>query len=204
MPMPTPSSMVHIILPIVGIGIIVFCVLSFFLPYGANFRGKVQKIKGFGVDLEVSVVALFIIVGVGMSFAGIYLEIKNFEERLALADQTRTAARTQRDLAMEALRNAKQFHINAFVTLAETTAASMPKLEDVEGSYHPWGEDPIKAVVTKGLESNQFRIILEDVTRETVIRGIVIEDRATGRKWKSKKNESFSPLEPSYALTLAE
>lgn len=57
-------------LPLLGMGIVVFCVLSFFFPYGEKLKGKIQKIKGFGVDLEVSVLTLFIIIGVILSFSG--------------------------------------------------------------------------------------------------------------------------------------
>jgi len=42
------------ILPLLGIGIIIFCILSFFFPYGGKFKDKTQRFKGLGVDMEVS------------------------------------------------------------------------------------------------------------------------------------------------------
>ena len=67
------------VMPGIGCIIILVCLLSFFSSFGDKFKDKTQKIKGFGIDLEVSVLSLFILVGVALSFAGIYLNVMNYE-----------------------------------------------------------------------------------------------------------------------------
>ena len=71
-----------IILPILGILILIFCVLSFVFPYGAKFKDKKQTINAFGVKLEVSVLTLFILIGVCLSSFGLYTQIKDYEGAL--------------------------------------------------------------------------------------------------------------------------
>ena len=52
-----------LLLFIIGMVIVAFWVLSFFLPYGKKIKGKTQKIKAFGIDLEVSILTLLLLVG---------------------------------------------------------------------------------------------------------------------------------------------
>ena len=44
----------NLLLPVLGVLIILFCIFSYFLPYGAKFKGQIQKIKAFGMNLELS------------------------------------------------------------------------------------------------------------------------------------------------------
>src|SRR5260370_33460709 len=99
----TSSVISGIILPTFGVGIVLFCLLSFVFPYGERFKDKVQKIKALGVDLEVSVLALFILVGVVMAFVGVYLRVSDYEGRLQLAANDASAMR-------KALEQAQHLH----------------------------------------------------------------------------------------------
>ena len=51
-------------LPVAGILIIGFCIASFFFPFGQRFTEAKQVIKGFGVDLEISILTAFLLTGV--------------------------------------------------------------------------------------------------------------------------------------------
>jgi hypothetical protein len=179
-----------VILPLLGVGIVIVCLLSFLFPYGEQFRSKVQKIKGFGVDLEVSVLTLFIIVGVALSLTGVYLQVKGYETELQ-------SAKKDRDAAEQALRLARKMQISAFVTLKGLSAAEMPKLEDVECRYFLVGRnEPLKAVVAKGMQPNQFSVVF-DITPDTFIVRLVIEQLSTKRRWSVA---NFSPIQPWYEL----
>lgn len=178
-------------LPLLGIGIVVFCILSFFFPYGEKFKGKIQKIKGFGVDLEVSVLTLFIIIGVILSFSGVYLQIKDYEEQLY-------QVKKERDTVKERLEEATRMEIKILVTLDGVSENNMPKLEDLQCNYLLYGEEePVRVDVNKGYTSNQFKITLKELPCKAHIARLVVEDLSTGGKWAKK---TFLPFEPNYHL----
>ena len=185
------SVISSIVLPLLGIVIIVVCLLSFIFPYGQRFKDKTQKIKALGVDMEVSVLTLFVIAGVAMASSGVYLRLKDYERQLRSAEANANAMK-------EALTQAQRLQMKPFITLEGVSANEMPKLADVRAAYFVFCVDrPVEVAVAPGLSSNQFRISLDDMTSKTVIRSLVLEDRATGRTWTF---DNFAPLEPLYTL----
>ena len=185
------SFISRLFLPFLGIGILIFCILSFFFPYGEKFKDKIQKIKGFGVDMEVSVLTLFIILGVILSLTGIYIQIKDYEEQLY-------RAKKEKDAVKEALEQSKKMEMKILVTLEDISENNIPKLEDIQCKYFLYGdEDPVMVDVTKGYRSNQFKITLTDITSKAHIAQLVLEEISTRRKWVK---ENFMPFEPMYEL----
>lgn len=178
-------------IPFLGMGIIIFCILSFFLPYGEKFKGKIQKIKGFGVDMEISIFTLFIMIGVILSLTGVYIQIKDYKQQLYIAKKEEGAAKI-------ALAQAKKMEMRIVVSLEGVSENNMPKLEDVRCKYFIPGSDKhIEADVIRGAHSATFKIILKDVTSMTHVIRLVLEDNATNRKWEMV---NFMPLEPVFSL----
>ena len=188
------SFMSSFLFPLLGVAIIVFCLLSFVFPYGERFKDKIQKIKGFGVDLEVSVITLFILIGVILSFTSIYLQLKDYQNQLA-------SAKTEVLAAQKALVQSQKMEITALVTLEGVAARNdIPKLEEVRAEYYLSGSDePMEAQLSKGYHENQFRVTFKDITRATHIRSLVVQDRSRDnpRRWTI---ENFMPFEPFYNL----
>lgn len=179
------------ILPLIGIVILFFCILSFIFPYGKKFKGKIQKINAFGVNIEVSVLTLFIIIGVCLSLLGLYIQIKDYEGQLY-------NARIAKEKAERQLADAGKSEITLLVTLEDVEVGSMPKLEDISCRYHMSGvEKPQKADVLKGYLPLQFKIVLRDIKTTAHIMRLVLEDHSTNRKWVK---QSFAPFEPNYQL----
>lgn len=186
------SQMEILIIPLLGVGIIIFCILSFFLPYGEKFKGKIQKIKGFGVDLEISIFALLIIIGIILSLTGVYLEIKDYEQQL-------NAVKKEKEAAKIALSQANQMEMRMVVSLEGVSENDIPELVDLNCKYFlPGSDQHIEAAVIKGVGHGTFKIILRDVTSMTHVLRLVLEDNATNRKWEKM---NFMPLEPVFSLT---
>lgn len=178
---------------ILGFGIIIFCILSFLFPYGEKFTGKIQKIKGFGVDLEISILTLFIIIGVILSSTGVYFQIKDYEKQLI-------NAKNNEEVAKKRLAEAEKMEMRMVVSLEEVSENDMPKLEDVKCKYFlPGSDKPIEADVIKGVSSGSFKIIFKDVNSMTHVIKLVLEDNATNRKWVKMY---FMPLEPVFLLEM--
>ena len=141
--------------------------------------------------MEVSVLTLFIIVGVCMSSFGIYMQINSYEEQLYQAKKAK-------EKAEEALVSAEKRRITFLITLEDVEEDSMPKLEDIQCKYHGHGvAEGKKADVIKGYTSNQFKIVLKDIKTTAYIMSLVVEDLSTNRKWVKK---GFAPFEPDYQL----
>lgn len=185
------SSLIsNVVLPVVGLGIVLFCILAFKFQWGAALRDKTQRIHGLGLELEVSVLTLFTLVGVVMAFSGIYLQLKGYEGQIKRYEGELRATR-------EALSSAQKTRLTPLVTLEGVSATAMPKLEDVKSEYYEVGnERPVDVTVAPGVRSNQFRLILE-VSPGTSIRSLVLRDRRTGESWAF---ELFAPFEPEYTL----
>ena len=186
------QQMVILIFPILGVGIIIFCILKFILPYGEKFTGKIQKIKGFGVELEISIFTLLILIGIILSLTGVFLEIKDYEQQLDAIKQEKEAAKF-------ALSQANQMEMRMVVSLEGVSENDIPKLEDIKCTYFlPGSDQHIKADVIKGVGHGTFKIILKDVTSMTHVLRLVLEDKDTNRKWEKM---NFMPFEPMFLLT---
>jgi len=195
----SPSPMISgYVLPFLGIGIVLFCILSFVFPYGEKFKDKTQKIKGFGVDLEVSVLTLFVIIGVVLSLTGLYLQIEGYDNQLKDYERQVAAAKAEAVAAQQALERGRRMQMSALITLEGVNAAEMPKLEEMRCEYFLYGsEKPVEVQVGRGLAGNQLRVAFKDITADTVIRSLVLQDRSSQRKWAY---ENFAPFEPFYVL----
>ena len=185
------SIVISYILPALGIVILLFCLGSFLFPYGERFKGKIQRVKAFGFDLEVSVITFFVIVGVIFSLTGAYFQVKNYEAELS-------NAKDKLDYANKKLKEEKRLDVTAFVTLENIDVDSLPKLENVECKYYFMNDkDEHVADVMLTRSGDRYKINLEDVPSMKMIEWLEFKDRSTGREWIK---ETFLPAVPTYVL----
>ena len=188
--------MSNYVLPILGVALVVFCVFSFVLPYGEKFqlREKTQKFKGFGVDFEVSVIALFFGVGVLLSLTGLYLHVRDYQRELE-------SVRAEKAAAEKALAQAQKIQVSALVTLDGADLPGGPeglRLDDLECRVLTNAYDqPRQADLSRGYGTGQYKILLRDLSPEIFVRRLEVVHTPTRKKWVQ---ENFSPLEPSYHL----
>ena len=80
-----------IVLPIIGIVIVLFCLGSFIFPYGEKFKSTNQVFKGYGLDLEISLLTVFVLLGVALSLTkvGIFLYTSARDVSTLAADNNR-------------------------------------------------------------------------------------------------------------------
>lgn len=186
-----------------GIMVVLFCLSSYIFPFGERFKDKTQKIKGFGVDLEVSVITLFILIGFVLTFSGIFLQLKDYDRQLQELERTRTERDAKIDFMQRQLTQLQKMEVHALVTLEGVDRRHLPKLQDLDCSYtFPGGElaKPESAPVSLGV-GESFQITLKDISRGTLIRHLVVEDRATSRRWAI---DNFEPLMPTLSLKVEE
>lgn len=61
----------NLVLPVLGIVIVLFCLGSFVFPYGSKFGTATQVIRGYGLDLQISLLTALMLIGVGLSLTGV-------------------------------------------------------------------------------------------------------------------------------------
>jgi hypothetical protein len=185
------SLLMSYILPIFGLLILLFCILSYIFPYGEKFKEKIQKIKAFGLNIEVSVLTLFIIIGLVFSCLGIYFYVNRYTAQISKYE-------TQINKLNTKLVEAEEKDIVLIVSLDGVSEENEPSLTDLQCHYRcPVLDQEVRADVSKGYLPAQYKIHLRDIKRTTYIVRLTIEDASNGKKWVK---ENFAPFEPYYEL----
>ena len=206
------SIIIDVFFPVIGIGIIVFCILSFIFPFGRRFKDKIQKIKAFGVDIEVSVLTLFIIVGFALSFLGVYLNIRTSEADLVKRDK-QISDEIERNKILqeringlqEIMERSEKMDICVLLSLENDNVHKIPELAHVECECYfiLEGKTVSKKVEVKpGIKNDQFQITLRDITRDMMVLKLVFTDRNSNTKWLF--TQPFSPSIPELQLKIGE
>src|ERR1051325_8809456 len=95
-----PEVILKVVLPIIGLLIILFCLGAYFFRYGTRLKESVQEIKMFGADLRISILTVFILVGLILTFAGTYFTIVDTNSKLAkmLEEEKTKASQSQKTI----------------------------------------------------------------------------------------------------------
>lgn len=187
---------------VVGVILVVSCIVLLFLPYGQKYKTP-EKFSGFGVQLEVSLLTALAVIGALMTIVPVafplYGEYQQFRKQLDDAQRQSTEHLNRISQLERALEESQKFDVWALVTLEGVTEQNRPSPSDVAGRYLAAGERDYRAtVVTNGITGNQYRVLLTDVDRKTVLQRLVIEQPGK-RRWVY---ENLLPMEPSLTLKL--
>src|SRR6266849_1649073 len=89
-----------------GIGLLVLCILVLVSPLRERFSSATQKIQGFGLNLEVSVLTLLVLISVGLMTSGIWIQLQDVSSKLKQLEIDKTTAEDKAKRAEENLANA--------------------------------------------------------------------------------------------------
>jgi len=194
----TVDVFANYVLPLFGMMIVIFCVSSFFFSFGQRFKETKQTIRGFGVDLEISVLTLVLLMGFMMIFTGLFLYIRSTD----LSTLNQRIDELQADLKAEQtlLERAQKFTVTANLLLPSNAAINLANLEKIECWYYldPTQENPIKVNVEPGVGPNSVRVKLVDMKPDDVIRRLELKEHGSNRLIGFRENEY--PLGPTYEL----
>jgi hypothetical protein len=184
-----------ILLPLIGIVVVLFSLVAFVAPFGTNLKDKTQRIKGFGLDLEVSVLTLFVLIGLTLSLSGIYLITRDYEAKLnELSEYRVKLARAEEDFS-RALAQARQFDVTALLKLEDD--GNHPDPADLRCGLRLFIGPTRPLTVEAGIKAGQYSVTIHSITQETVIRALECQHTKTKRQWIL---EQFNPLSPEYSL----
>ncbi|HEX8141179.1 MAG TPA: hypothetical protein VF553_01185 [Pyrinomonadaceae bacterium] len=180
-------------LTICGILVLLLCLFLIFTQRGAKFKER-QILRGFGLELEISVLTLLVLVGFTLSLASIYLQMTNYQSLLAKAQEN------SKSLEL-ALRQASKIDAYVLVTLEGVNSREMPRLDDIYCQYYSkqkggWS----KATVESGLQGNEFLLTLNDINPQMSVERIELRYKDPTQKVIWVKKEAFYPLTQSFQL----
>lgn len=204
-----PDVMLKVVLPVVGLCIILFCLGAFFFQYGTKLKDNVQEFTLFGANLKISILTVFILVGLLLTFAGTYFTVVDTNATLArMLDEGKAKIdgyekqqqQLQGQLTALKLMQAQNKTLNYFLDLDGVTEIPNPK--HLKVVYKLWGDEDKENVlsctpITRSTVQH-LSVTIADLAPGSFVTSLVVEDVATKRKWKAGQ---FFPFSPSLKLT---
>jgi hypothetical protein len=169
----TPQT-ISLLLSLLGIVILLVCLILIGTKRVPELKSN-QTIKAMGIDLNISLITLLVLVGLTLALTSTYLQIRNYDEKLTVAER--------KEASLEAaLSRAGKMNVNSVVNLdGINSAEEMPKLEDIYCRYYVKSPDREgwveRAKVTPGIYTLDLVVTFEDITPMSSIERIEIKDR---------------------------
>jgi len=183
----------------VGIALLLLCIAILLTPLGRRFSERTQKIQGFGLNLEVSILTLLVLIGVALMTSGIWLQLQDVKRQLKQLEDDKRRAEDNFKTAQEQLENAKKLGLVAFAKLDGVNDVSKLKLESFSCVFTNAAGDEQKAGLELSRGLNKIKVIFLDLQRDTVVRSVTITNEQTGEKWISREEHRW--LQPEIILS---
>ncbi len=182
-----------------GVVLLVLCLLVLVSPLKDRFSSATQKIQGFGLNLEVSVLTLLVLISVGLMTSGIWMQLQNIDQKLKKLEIEKTTAEEKAKRAEEDLARTNKLGIVLFVKLEgvdDITKLSFPSLQC---KYVTSSGEERKADISPAAVINRIKVNITDLQKDTIIDRLVVESTNPDMKWVSQTQ--FRPFQPVMELT---
>lgn len=178
-------------IPGFGMSVLAFCVLSYLFPYGERFKDKVQRIDLHVVKLEVSVLTLFVLVGLAMTLSVFYerTDTKTLRDKVQAEEST-----------IERLRD-NNITVDA-VLEGVTSDSEMPRVGDVN-CYFWAANSKHNCIVSESPNGLALALHFEQIDPVITMESVVIEekyDASNPKPHRSWSTVSYRPFRPRVML----
>lgn len=182
-----------------GIILLLLCIVILISPLRDRFSSATQRIQGFGLNLEVSVMTLLVLISVGLITSGIWLQLRDITTELKSLEAKKAEAEIRAQQFQRQLEESRKMELPLFLTLEGVEDVSRLNFTSLECTYVTSSSDePIRADIAPGRRtSDTVKVVLKDLTREVIIDKLEIYDRDTDTRWQKV---NFRPLQPTYEL----
>jgi len=205
-----PDQFMKILLPAAGILIILFCLGAYFFKYGDRLKENIQEFHMFGADLKISIITVFVMVGLIFIFAGTYVNIvdANADLKTELTDQRKqnkelTGQISELSGQIKALKLSQNKTLDYFLDL-DGQDNTLPDIKNLRICYKTWGaedrEVPLTCKPYTFNEKQRLQVTMSDLTPGTFITAFIVKDVGTNQQWKAS---NFFPLSPALKLNKA-
>lgn len=160
-----------------GIVLLLACVILLVSPLRDKISGATQKIQGFGLNLEVSVLTLLFLVSAALISSGIWVKLGSIKDELAQAVQGRVKADAKVLSLQEEMDRSKSSSVEAWVSLDGVGDITKLKIEALKCEYQTSAADAVeKCNITKGDYLHGVKVIFTDINKGTKIKLLVITE----------------------------
>ena len=183
-----------------GIFVLFLCIILIIFRKTDQIKAP-EKIKAFGVELEISVLTILVLIGFLLSISSIYLHVSDYQQQIGLSKNQIEILKNENELRKKELEAARRIDMTVFFRLpVDASSNNQPKLGDLVARYYlrDQPEKPIQTDISRGnYEGNSYRVVLKNLTPDTHIETMEIENLRTKEIWVKK---NFFPLNPVYDL----
>ncbi|MBS1565186.1 MAG: hypothetical protein JST39_12405 [Bacteroidetes bacterium] len=184
---------------------------GYLFKHGDPRKENIQDLHTFGAELKISIITVFILVGLIFIFAGTYMNIVNANAELKT--QLGEQQKRNRDLdthiseldgQIKALKVSQNKTLDYFLDLDGQDDA-IPNVSNLRICYRTWGDEDREIPLTcKPLtfnEKKRLQVTLSNLTPETFVTAFVVKDVGTNHQWRIS---NFYPLSPALRLNRIE
>jgi len=209
-PLATQLDLVYLILACVGIVIILVCIGTYFFSYGERLKDKIQEIKAFGTDMKISVVTVFIFVGVALIIPMVWT---GFNNTIKALDNSRQSLLTEKEAIIKerdlfklkfdeamAKRTRDQIYL---LDLEGISEREFPKKEDIQVVYIDENSTTAPQIIDHEITAGQHKkvkVTFKNINDETEYATIEVIYKSSNQRWLF---EEFRPGRPSLTLKKA-
>lgn len=187
---------VSLILSFLGIIILLACLVLIATKRVPELKSP-QIIKGLGLDLNISLITLLVLVGLLLALTSTYLQVRNYDQQISDAQRKVT-------ILESALARAGKVNVNAIINFEGMTESEMPDLTNIYCKYYvkgPDGEHWVdRAKITPGVYPLDLVLTVEDITPLSSIERIQIWDRNPEKPRSWELNNVGQILSPRFVL----
>jgi len=191
---------ISLLLSVAGLVFLFICLLLIAFNRVPTLKSP-QIIKALGIELDVSVITVLVLVGFTLSVSSVYLQVKNYEGQIAETQAQLRALNSQ-------LLHAGRIGFTPFVVLQGVSKQEeMPRPSEVQCTYvlvDAGNTVRGNATVSTGVSPTSLQIALQDIPLSAEIRHIEITEKRPSkpRTWVIE-NVGY-PLSPSMSLSMQE
>lgn len=199
----------QIIFPVFGMIIILFAIGTFFFPYGAKIKDKIQKIGLLGISLEISIVTAIILTGLLFCGIGFYLNEHSYKQKL---DQVQ-AESTEKQAKLSKIEDQKEELNNLLTAFKNQSITYYFVLDDINENtapppaeklscifYKNWREKSDSMVYKVKTGSNGYKVTFNNLSIEEFFDAspvVYLVNKESRQRWVAS---SFNPLSPTLYL----
>lgn len=186
-------------LSIFGVVILFVCVTLILTQRAITPLRTPEKIKAFGVELEISVLTLLVLVGFLLSISSIYLHVNGYQKQVIEFQKNLLERDAQMAEQRKQLEASKKIDMAIYVRLLVNSGSdNQPKLSDLTANYYLRDQsEPIEVDIGRGVDGNTYKVLFKNITSATYVESLELRDAITGHVWVK---QNFFPLNPTYDL----
>ncbi len=175
-------------LVIAGLLIIFFCLVSVFVPNIKALVSSPQEFSGLGVNMRVSILTVFVLMGFILSLSSFALQWQGFKTREHAYNETISRLKIEKEQAEERELRSRKFNINLALKPQGLNEELYSKEWEcfyflAERQDKPPDMKPHTAKVVVAKDGKSLKVFLEGLTQEAFIYSIKLKRKTDGKVW---------------------